>query len=138
MTVTQIISYLISSPSNTNPTIVRQMCESLEGATPEGVSKIISYITRNPALINPNILRPLLNAMAEAQLDKSVLQKLVDDALTDEELSKYTDDSVAAYKEALTNAETALNEATTQEEIDAAADALSAAAEGLIEKEEVE
>lgn len=79
----------------------------------------------------------LVDAMANLRLkaDKSVLEDLINEA-EGLDLSKYTEESAAAFRTALTKAETVLADNTLsvddQEKVDTAAAELNAAIEGLV------
>lgn len=70
----------------------------------------------------------------EEELDMAALTAALESAAAITDLSNYTDDSVAAFTAALSAAQ-AITEANTQDEIDAAAAALTAAINGLTAKQ---
>lgn len=88
--------------------------------------------------VNGEITKSIYNALQREPVSREQLDQLIEQAcaITDDQLKKYTDDSVKAFKNAL-EAAVRLSEDAFQPEIDAAAQALDAAMKGLTEKPQV-
>lgn len=85
--------------------------------------------------VNGEITKSIYTALQREPVSREQLDQLIEQAcaITDDQLKKYTDDSVKAFKNAL-EAAVKLSEDAFQPEIDAAAQALDAAMKGLTEK----
>lgn len=85
--------------------------------------------------VNGEITKSIYNALQREPVSREQLDQLIEQAcaITDDQLKKYTDDSVKAFKNAL-EAAVRISEDAFQPEIDTAADTLDAAMKGLTEK----
>lgn len=85
--------------------------------------------------VNGEITKSIYASLQREPVSRDQLDQLIEQAcaITDDELKKYTDDSVKAFKNAL-DAAVRLSEDAFQPEVDAAAQALDAAIKGLTEK----
>lgn len=85
--------------------------------------------------VNGEITKSIYTSLQREPVSREELDQLIKQAcaITDDQLKKYTDDSVKAFKNAL-EAAVRLSEDAFQPEIDAAAETLNAAMKGLTEK----